>query len=104
MAAPPLAPRFTLRARALRAYAPNASIHRTNQSWEAFYLYEGGSFLVDDRKRNQTVPPTLWFIGETTDGRVLKVVFIYDQEHDTAIIKTAYEPDEEEIALYEANT
>lgn len=71
---------------------------------EAFYLYEGGVYLVDDRKKNHTVPPTLWFIGETVDGRVLKVVFIYDRESDTAIIKTVYEPDEEEIALYEANT
>jgi hypothetical protein len=71
---------------------------------EAFYLYEGGSYLVDDRRRNQTIPLTLWFIGETAEGRVLKIVFIYDRESDTAIIKTAYEPDEEEIELYETNT
>ncbi len=71
---------------------------------EVFYCYAGGSYLVDDRQVNRTVPPTLWFIGETAEGRLLKVAFIYDRESDTAVIKTAYEPDEKEIALYEANT
>lgn len=70
---------------------------------EAFWLHAGGPYFVDDRDKNQTIPPTMWFVGRTAEGRVLKVVFIYDLESDTAIIKTVYEPDDKEIELYETN-
>jgi len=55
-------------------------------------------FLTDDREDNQTNPPTLWFIGETDSGRILKVVFIYNQER--FIIKTSYEANENEKRIY----
>jgi hypothetical protein len=37
------------------------------------------------------------------DDRLLKVVFILHSKEKIAQIKTAYEPDEEEIELYEQN-
>jgi uncharacterized DUF497 family protein len=62
-----------------------------------------GGFLEDTREQHQTDPPTQWFIGETNSGRKLKVVFIQRQ---TAVgpqldIRTAYEPNAEEIRIYE---
>ncbi|MFP4596966.1 MAG: ADP-ribosyl-(dinitrogen reductase) hydrolase [Persicimonas sp.] len=56
--------------------------------------------IVDTRERHRTVPPTEWFIAETDAGRRLKVVFIEDEFGDL-IIKTAYEPDANEEALYD---
>jgi len=59
-----------------------------------------GKFLRDTRERNQTTPPTLWFISQTNTGRVLKLCFIYFAETKEIYIKTAYEPNAVEIALY----
>lgn len=64
---------------------------------EAFTNRQGG-FLEDQRADNATIPPTLWFIAQTHHGRLLKVVFIIDGQN--IIIKTAYEPNPEEIRIY----
>ncbi len=58
-----------------------------------------GVNLLDDREDNQTDPPTLWFIAETNRGRLLKIVYIF--KNGTCHIKTAYDPNELEIALYD---
>ncbi len=65
---------------------------------EAFANRDGG-ILGDTRAENRTIPPTLWFIAETFKGRLLKIVFIQDGE--STIIKTAYEPNREEIRIYD---
>ena len=57
-----------------------------------------GRFLIDTREEHFTDPPTQWFIAQTSYGRLLKVVFVLKGE-DT-YIKTAYEPNETEIRIY----
>jgi len=66
-----------------------------------------GEYLRDPREPHETTPPTYWFISETNQRRKLKVVFIprkietEDGQKVRIEIKTAFPPDEIEIALYE---
>jgi hypothetical protein len=68
---------------------------------EILECYENkcGTYLIDDREKNRTNPETLWFIAETNHGRCLKValMFIDGNVH----IKSAYDPNEKEIEIYE---
>jgi len=57
-------------------------------------------FLKDNREEHKTNPPSLWFIGTTDTGRVLKVVFIYCSDSNEFVIKTAYEANGEEVRIY----
>jgi len=61
-----------------------------------------GGFLEDTREEHKTEPPTQWFIAETNQGRVLKVVFIHEKLLDgqRINIRTTYEPNSAEIAIY----
>lgn len=66
---------------------------------EQCFLNRSGKLLQDTRADHQTDPPTLWFIAETNQSRVLKVVFIL--EHDNSIsLKTAFEPNTTELEIY----
>ena len=58
-----------------------------------------GVNLIDDREDNRTDPATLWFIAETNKGRLLKIVYIF--EDGKCVIKTAYDPNAVEIEIYE---
>jgi hypothetical protein len=58
-----------------------------------------GKFAYDTREHHQSNPPTLWFIAETKTGRRLKVVFIRYSKTEY-VVKSAYEPNSEEEALY----
>lgn len=58
-----------------------------------------GINLIDTREDHKTDPPTLWFIAQTRTGRLLKIIYIY--KNGNYYIKSAYEPDENEIAIYE---
>lgn len=58
-----------------------------------------GIFLVDDREEHQTDPETLWFIAETNARRALKIVFIFLDGN--VRIKTAYQPNQVELNIYE---
>ncbi len=58
-----------------------------------------GMYVVDDREDNQTDPATLTFIAPTNQGRLLKVAFIFI--NGNVHIKTAFDPDEQDIAFYE---
>lgn len=73
--------------------------HRVQETeiLEAFSNRSGG-MLEDTRAENKTIPPTLWFIAETHRGRMLKIVFI--RYGGDIVIKTAYEPNKEEICIY----
>ncbi len=64
---------------------------------QCFDNKEGG-LLKDTREKNQTTPPTLWFLALTNKSRLLKVVFV--QVDDDIIIKTAYDANEDEIRIY----
>lgn len=66
---------------------------------EAFYN-SSPPFPVDKRPLHRSVPPTRWFISETMEGRMLKVVFIMRKEESRFEIKSAYEPDEADIMTY----
>ncbi|ONN66733.1 ADP-ribosyl-(dinitrogen reductase) hydrolase [Herbaspirillum sp. VT-16-41] len=58
-----------------------------------------GENLIDDREDNRTDPATLWFIAETNKGRLLKIVFIF--QDGSFRLKTAYDPNQVEIDIYE---
>lgn len=57
-----------------------------------------GKDLVDTRAKNHSDPLTQWFIAETDFGRRLKVCYI--PFPDKVVIRTAYEPNEEEVRIY----
>ena len=67
---------------------------------ECFENWEG-NFLIDDREQHRRYPPTLWFIAETAKKRLLKVVF--QQRGESSHVITVYEPNSDEIRIYEAN-
>lgn len=69
---------------------------------EAFNNFIGYP-LVDNRTKNRTKPATVWCLSETYDGRVLKLVFIPYAQEKLAILRTAYEPDDVETALWNEN-
>jgi uncharacterized DUF497 family protein len=66
---------------------------------ECFYNRLKG-LLEDARAQHKTKPPTMWFIAKTNEERLLKVVFV-ELPDQTYEIKTAYEPNEDEVRIYE---
>lgn len=68
---------------------------------EAWFLHNG-ALLEDLREEHKTNPPTVWFIAETMSGRKLKVVLVIDRKKGFAALRTAYEPDQIEVDLYES--
>ena len=58
----------------------------------------GRKLLFDNRALTKTDPPTLWFIAKTNKNRFLKIVYIL--KNSQTILKTAYEPNETELAIY----
>lgn len=58
-----------------------------------------GAFLIDDRAAHKRSPSTLWFVAETTRRRLLKIV-CQIRDGNCHII-TAYEPNSDEIGIYE---
>jgi len=69
---------------------------------EECFLNRCKGFLEDTREKNKTNPPTQWFIAETDHGRNLKVVFVRYPNGSVAL-KTAYEPNKTEVAIYDRN-
>ena len=65
---------------------------------EQCFLSRTGKDLIDHRARNRTNPPTYWFLSKTNKGRFLKIVYI--QIVQEVILKSAFEPNEEEIEIY----
>lgn len=59
-----------------------------------------GPLLIDDREDHKSDPPTLWFISRTNKNRLLKVVYI--QRGKMVHLRTAYEPNEAEILIYQS--
>ncbi len=64
------------------------------------FLNRTKDMLEDTRLDHQTDPPTFWFIAETDCGRRIKIVFI-ENIAGRYEIKTAYEPNETEVKIYE---
>ena len=67
--------------------------------WECFLNRKKG-LLEDTRLSHKTEPPTLWFIAETDNCRLLKIVFI-ELDNGNYQLKTAYPPNTVEIKIYE---
>ena len=57
-----------------------------------------GRLLFDNRALTKTTPPTLWFIALTNQNRKLKIVYI--QKGSRVLLKTAYVPNDVELAIY----
>ena len=65
---------------------------------ECFENYDSNHRLLKDiRPEHKTEPDTLWFIGETNNGRNLKICFIKDGSYS---LKTAYDPNPDELDLF----
>lgn len=62
------------------------------------FLNRKGRLLVDNRALTKTNPPTLWFLALTNRNRYLKIVYI--QKNMEVHVKTAFEPNDEELAIY----
>ncbi len=62
------------------------------------FLNHGGNYLIDTREEHRTIPPTLWFIGETYKGRKLKVIFVHKDGY--IYIKSAYTANKKSIDIY----
>lgn len=57
-----------------------------------------GKILIDSREDHLTNPLTRWFIAETNYGRELKICYM--QIRDEFHIKTAFEPDNNDLHAY----
>ncbi|MQA23789.1 ADP-ribosyl-(dinitrogen reductase) hydrolase [Rugamonas sp. FT103W] len=71
---------------------------------EVFECFENrdGAFLIDDREAHRRNPPTLWFVAETRNRRLLKVVF--QNRNGKFHLLTAYEANHDEIRIYETKS
>lgn len=67
---------------------------------EECFLNRNRGFLEDTRLDHLTDPPTLWFIAKTDRGRLLKVVFM-ELADGSYEIKTTYQPNQNEVKIYE---
>lgn len=67
---------------------------------EVFEAISGrlAGFLEDTREKHKSDPPTYWFIGSTDFGKLVKIAFIF--KDGTMIIRTAYEANQRELAIY----
>ena len=62
------------------------------------FANRGAVYLLDMREEHASDPPTQWFIAQTYYGRKLKIVFILKDKN--IILKTAYDPNQEELRIY----
>lgn len=74
----------------------------TKKEVDDCFLNAEGPYLADKREQHKSNPPTHWFLARTNKGRLLKIVFI--QRDDCISIRTAYEPNQNEIAIYARNS
>jgi len=68
---------------------------------EEAFLNRHGSLAKEVRPRNQGTEDRFWFVSATDQGRELKVVFFIDAEENQPVVITAYEPNDDEVNLYE---
>ena len=65
------------------------------------FLNRAGSLAKETRPQNQGDEDRFWFISTTDKGRELKVVFIIDNDENAPVVITVYEPNDDEVKLYE---
>lgn len=66
------------------------------------FLNDHGPYLVDDREGHRTDPPTLWFLGETHRGRILKIIFVH--RGGNIYLKSAYDANDNSKRIYKRVT
>lgn len=64
------------------------------------FANRSGRDLFDTRAAHITDPLTRWFIAETDYGVNLKVCYIFDPNTKIVDIKTAFPPNDVELAIY----
>jgi len=76
--------------------------HDVSES-EARQCFENrtGGLLIDTREDHKSDPPTMWFIAPTNKVRLLKVCFV--QRDGDSYLRTAYEPNADELRIYRAH-
>lgn len=67
--------------------------------YEAFDNSDGRT-LTDTREQHKSNPETEWFISQTRKGRTLKICYVFDPDKNTIFVKTAYEPNAEEVRIF----
>lgn len=72
----------------------------TRSEIEQCFDNRSGTLETDTRERHRSDPPTQWFISTTHRNRLLKICFI--RRGSELHVRTAYEPNDEEISLYES--
>lgn len=91
---------------AVRAKLASRHSVRPEEVEQCFENREGKT-LLDTRPEHHSDPPTRWFIAETNQRRVLKIVFIPRRAQTDAGVETqlhirsAFEPNDNEIAIYQ---
>ena len=68
---------------------------------EQAFLNRTGVLAKEVRSKNQGIEDRFWFVSTTDKGRELKVVFFIDAEENVPVIITTYEPNDDEVNLYE---
>ncbi|MDH4466500.1 MAG: hypothetical protein QE271_00460 [Bacteriovoracaceae bacterium] len=68
---------------------------------EQVFLNRIGPLAKEVRVNNQGMEIRFWFISKTNKGRRLKIVFFIDPEEKAPVVITAYEPNDDEVSLYE---
>lgn len=68
---------------------------------EQAFLNRVGSLAKEVRPHNQGDEDRFWFISTTDKSRELKVVFFIDVDENSPVVITAYEPNDDEVKLYE---
>lgn len=66
---------------------------------EQCFLNRRMPVLIDDLEDHATDPPSLFFVSHTDKGRRLLVVYI--QKGPKVVIKTAFEPSDARVSVYE---
>lgn len=60
----------------------------TEREVQECFLNRCGRVAEDDREQHRTDPPTRWFVSETHLGKLLKIVYVEDDEN--VYLKSAY--------------
>ena len=68
------------------------------QAWKKY----DGITLADTRERYWTYPPTEWFLVRSDSGKLLKIIFMIDDD-GTAYLKSAFEADKTEKRIFLAH-
>lgn len=77
--------------------------HVSKSELDQAFLNRTGPYILETRQKNQTTPPTEWFIARTDTDRLIKVVVVFDPPQGL-FIKSAFEAGRAEIDFYTQKT